>query len=148
LGKKFAQSGHSDQYYKTRLHRIQMRLAIEKNGDSKAGLPDGKFSNQKSQFGSILEGLAMQDVVIFMAIWSILRPLGTFRGPLVYLMAIWYLFSRFGTLYQKNLATLLHCSIESPVKGSKKKNRQLLFKKIGKNVSQLIHNSTVTFSLT
>jgi hypothetical protein len=30
-----------------------------------AGLPDGIFSNQKSQFGKILEGLAMEDVVIF-----------------------------------------------------------------------------------
>jgi hypothetical protein len=30
-------------------------------------------------------------------------------------------------LYQENLATLLHCSIESPVMGSKKKNHQLLF---------------------
>jgi hypothetical protein len=29
------------------------------------GLPDGFFSNQKSQFGYILEGLAMEDVGIF-----------------------------------------------------------------------------------
>jgi hypothetical protein len=31
---------------------------------SVSGLPDGKFSNQKSRFGEILEGLAMEDVVI------------------------------------------------------------------------------------
>jgi hypothetical protein len=30
-----------------------------------AGLPDGLFSNQKSQFGSILEGLAIENFGIF-----------------------------------------------------------------------------------
>jgi hypothetical protein len=29
------------------------------------GLPDGLFSNQKSKFGKILEGLAMEEVGIF-----------------------------------------------------------------------------------
>jgi hypothetical protein len=29
------------------------------------GLPDGIFSNQKSQYGYILEGLAMENVGIF-----------------------------------------------------------------------------------
>jgi hypothetical protein len=33
-------------------------------------LPDGIFSNQKSKFGQILEGLAMEDVGIFMATLS------------------------------------------------------------------------------
>jgi hypothetical protein len=32
---------------------------------SKPGLPDDLFSNQKSQFGKIFEGLAMEDVGIF-----------------------------------------------------------------------------------
>jgi hypothetical protein len=32
---------------------------------SESGLPDGLFSNQKSKFGKILEGLAMEDVGIF-----------------------------------------------------------------------------------
>jgi hypothetical protein len=31
----------------------------------RAGLPDGIFSNQKSKFGLILKGLAMEDVGIF-----------------------------------------------------------------------------------
>jgi hypothetical protein len=42
-------------------------------------LPDGIFSNQKSQFGYILEGLAMEDIgkfmtilVYFTVVWSIL----------------------------------------------------------------------------
>jgi hypothetical protein len=29
------------------------------------GLPDGLFSNQKSQFGQILEGLGMENLGIF-----------------------------------------------------------------------------------
>jgi hypothetical protein len=32
---------------------------------SSAGLPDGIFSYQKCKFGSIFEGLAMEDVGIF-----------------------------------------------------------------------------------
>jgi hypothetical protein len=75
----------------------------------------GIFSNQKSQFGLILWGLAIEDVglfygllVYFTAIWSILRPYGLFYGLLVYFVAIWYsllqlgtYFPRFGMLYQE-----------------------------------------------
>jgi hypothetical protein len=42
-----------------------------------------------------------------MAIWSILLPFGIVCGLLVYYMNIWHTFSRFGMLYQKNLATLI-----------------------------------------
>jgi hypothetical protein len=38
-------------------------------------LPDGLFSNKKSQFGQILLGLAMEDIEIFY-IW----PFGLFYG--------------------------------------------------------------------
>jgi hypothetical protein len=41
-------------------------------------LPDGLFSNQKSQIGKILEGIAMKDV-------------DKFCGHLVYFKAIWYI---------------------------------------------------------
>jgi hypothetical protein len=48
-------------------------------------LPDGLFSNQKSQFGKILEVRAMEDVgtfydhfIYFETIWNILRPFGIF----------------------------------------------------------------------
>jgi hypothetical protein len=44
-----------------------------------------------------LEGLAVEEIGIFMAILSILQPKG---GHLVYI-------SRFGMLYRENLATLL-----------------------------------------
>jgi hypothetical protein len=64
-------------------------------------LPDGLFSNQKNQFGKILEGLAMENVGIFYvhlvhftAIWYILWPFGIFKVILVY-------FSRFGMLHQE-----------------------------------------------
>jgi hypothetical protein len=52
---------------------------------SRAGLPDGIFSNQKSQFGKILEGLAMELV-------------GLFDSHLVYSSAIWCMLWSFGML--------------------------------------------------
>jgi hypothetical protein len=44
--------------------------------ESTSGLPDGKFSNQKSQFGYILEDLRLENV-------------GIFYGHLEYFNAIW-----------------------------------------------------------
>jgi hypothetical protein len=51
-------------------------------------------------------GLAMENLIYFMTIWSILRPLEIFYGHLVYFVVIWYIISRFGILDQENLATL------------------------------------------
>jgi hypothetical protein len=60
------------------------------------GLPDGIFSNQKSQFWLILEGLAMEDVgifydhlVYFTAIWYIMWPFGIFYGYLEKKFPFW-----------------------------------------------------------
>jgi hypothetical protein len=36
-----------------------------------------------------------------MVIWSILRPFGLFCGHLVYFVAIWSIFSRFGMLFKE-----------------------------------------------
>jgi hypothetical protein len=54
---------------------------------SRAGLPDGLFSNQKSRLGKNLEGLGIENVVTFYdhleyftAIWHNLQPFGMF-GP-------------------------------------------------------------------
>jgi hypothetical protein len=58
-------------------------------------LPDGIFSNQKSQFGKILESLAMEEVD-FRSILSILRPNGIFYGHLVHFVVC---------CTEKNLAT-------------------------------------------
>jgi hypothetical protein len=66
-----------------------------------AGLPDGIFSNQKSQFGLILECLTMKDVgnfyghsVYFTAISYILLPFSIFNGH-------FGISSHFGMLYQE-----------------------------------------------
>jgi hypothetical protein len=80
---------------------------------STAGLPDGIFAYQKSNFGNILEGLGMDNVgifychlVYFIAIWYIL-PFGIFYCHLIYFIAFWYILLPFGMLYQEKLATLL-----------------------------------------
>jgi hypothetical protein len=67
------------------------------------GLPDGIFSNQKSEFWHIFEGLVLENV-------------GEFYDYLVYLLnfiAIWYIFGHLGYLVsctEKNLATLQFAS--------------------------------------
>jgi hypothetical protein len=64
-------------------------------------LPDGIFSNQKSQFGEILVGLAMEDVgifydllVFFTAICSLVRAFGVCYGNLLYFSRFWYFVPR------------------------------------------------------
>jgi hypothetical protein len=73
---------------------------------SRTGVPDGIFSNQKFQFGYILEGLAMEDVGIFLALWPILLQFGIFCGSMVYFMVIWYIFTILVCCTKNNLATL------------------------------------------
>jgi hypothetical protein len=74
---------NSKETYATIAPRLISYMAIKlKSATLSAGLPDGSFSNQKSKFGLILEGLAMEDV-------------GIFYGHLVhfllfYFMDIWY----------------------------------------------------------
>jgi hypothetical protein len=55
-----------------------------------SGLPDGIFSNQKSRFGLILEGLAMQDVNILYG-----RLVFFTTTYLIYVVAIWYILGLF-----------------------------------------------------
>jgi hypothetical protein len=59
-------------------------------------LPDGLFSNRRSQFGEILEGPRLKNVVIFYGyleyfkdIWNILYTFGIFYKLLEYFMDIW-----------------------------------------------------------
>jgi antitoxin component of RelBE/YafQ-DinJ toxin-antitoxin module len=49
----------------------------QKEGDRRSGLPDGLVSNQKFQFGQVLEALGMENTSIF-------------NFPLKYCIAIWY----------------------------------------------------------
>jgi hypothetical protein len=72
-----------------------------------AGLPDGLFSNQKSQFGYILGGFGMENVDIFYDFWehftailSNLWHFGIVCSHLVYFFPFWYVWTK------KNLATL------------------------------------------
>jgi hypothetical protein len=57
-----------------------------------AGLPNGLFSNQKSLFWKKLDGIGIENVVIFnylweffTAIWYYLQPFGIVCGHLVYI---------------------------------------------------------------
>jgi hypothetical protein len=66
-----------------------------------AGLPDGLFSNQKSQFGNTFQGIRLENVEIFygrlehfMNIRDILPTFGTFCVHLVH-------FSSFGIMHQE-----------------------------------------------
>jgi hypothetical protein len=59
------------------------------------------FSNQKFQFGNILEGLRWENVDIFLAIWNILRTFGMFYDHLVHFVFLWNIFSDFGIMYQE-----------------------------------------------
>jgi hypothetical protein len=43
----------------------------------------------------------MENLVYFMTSWSILLLLEKFHGHLVYFVVIWYIFPRFGILYQE-----------------------------------------------
>jgi hypothetical protein len=71
-------------------------------------LPDGLFSDQKSQFGLILRALDWKMLVYFKAIWNILRTFGVFYDHLAHLMTIWYIFPVLVSQAKKNLATLVY----------------------------------------
>jgi hypothetical protein len=56
------------------------------------------FQTKNPYLDKIWEGLTMEDVGPFLAIWSILRPFGLFYGNLVYFLdfiVIWYIFCMF-----------------------------------------------------
>jgi hypothetical protein len=55
------------------------------------------FSDQKYQFGTILEGLAQEAIA---KCWSVSRLLGILY--LVYFVEIWYIFPSLGMLHQGN----------------------------------------------
>jgi hypothetical protein len=91
-----------------------------------SGLPDGLFSNQKSKFGSILEGLAMEDYGIlyglfvhFTVFCYILSTFGIVRSNLVH----FFPFLVFCT--KKNLAALFFSWICDEKDCCKKEQRAL-----------------------
>jgi hypothetical protein len=64
-------------------------------------LPDGLFSNQKSQFGFIGEGLAMENLGIFYDHLDYFRAIGNILWPFGIFCGNWYIFPRFGILDQE-----------------------------------------------
>jgi hypothetical protein len=56
------------------------------------------------KFGKVLQ---WKMLVLFVSIWSILRPNGLFYGPLVHFVLIWNIFTVLICCTEKNLATLL-----------------------------------------
>jgi hypothetical protein len=71
-----------------------------------AGLPNGLFANQKSQFGYIFEGLRLENVDIFYGHLEHLRTFGKLYDHLVNFVLIWYIFPVLVSRTKKNLATL------------------------------------------
>jgi hypothetical protein len=49
-----------------------------------------------------------------MAIWYILLPIGKFNGHLLHFVVIWYIFPRFGLLYQEKFGNPVRCPSASP----------------------------------
>jgi hypothetical protein len=62
------------------------------------GLPDGIFSNQKSKFEKILEGLGMENVDLFFCHLDFFIPFVIFYRNLVNFVVI---ITRFGMFYQE-----------------------------------------------
>jgi hypothetical protein len=67
---------------------------------STPGLPDGLFSNQKSQFGQILEDLRMENAGIFYGHLEYLAVIRYILWPFGNVVVIWYIFLYFGILCQ------------------------------------------------
>jgi hypothetical protein len=64
-------------------------------------LPDGIFSNQKSRFGLILEGLEMEKVETFYGNFEYITAIWYILWPFAKLVVIWSIFPRFGILYRE-----------------------------------------------
>jgi hypothetical protein len=75
-------------------------------GYIQTGLPDGIFSNQKPhKFWCVLQ---WKMLVYLMDIRPILQAFDMFYGHLVYFVVIWYIFPRFGMLYQEKSGNPAH----------------------------------------
>jgi hypothetical protein len=99
------------QYFNLQIKRPLLRQVRISNAPS--GMPDGLFSNQKSQVREILGVNVMENagifyayLVYFIAIGNILWPFGIFCGHLVFSPVL-------VCCAKKNLATL--CSMQKPV---------------------------------
>jgi hypothetical protein len=72
-----------------------------------SGLPDGLFSNQKSQFGKILVGLRLENVDIVCGHLEYFTDVWDFYDHLLHFVFIWYMVYPVLVSYtKKNLASL------------------------------------------
>jgi hypothetical protein len=70
-------------------------------------LPDGFFSDQKSQFGYILEDRGMENVVIYSGHFEYFTTIAYILGAFGNFVVIWYIFPALVHSTKKNLATLI-----------------------------------------
>jgi hypothetical protein len=82
------------------------------------GLPDGLFSNQKSKFGQILEGLALEDVGIHI-FGHFLRSFVILYEHLVSFVVIWYIFPFWYFVPRKIWQSWRRLSVESTIEKHK-----------------------------
>jgi hypothetical protein len=73
------------------------------------------FQTQNPSLGKCLRALDWKLLIKFMAIWIILLSLGIFHDRLVHFVFIGYIFSGFGIVHQKNLATLGHTNRKASI---------------------------------
>jgi hypothetical protein len=71
------------------------------------GLPDGLFSNQKSQFGENFHGLWLKTLIHIISGWNVLQIYGIFYDHLVNFVFIWCIFSCLGIMHQEKSGR--HC---------------------------------------
>jgi hypothetical protein len=77
---------------------------------SKPGLPDGLFSNQKTNnLGKFWRALDWKMFIYFLAICNMLRMFGIIYDHLVHFVFIWYIFPFLVPCTKKNLATSKLC---------------------------------------
>jgi hypothetical protein len=85
-----------------------------------AGLPDGSFSFQNSNLGTIRRALELKMLVYLMTILNILLPYGIFYGNLVEFVVIWYIYPILVWLDQEKSGNtvLVHRHIGTELSGS------------------------------
>jgi hypothetical protein len=92
------------------------------------------FSNQKSQFEEILEGLALENLGIFYDNLDYFRAIRNILSPFGKVVVIGYIFPRFGILDQeksgnpvRNLQTSNKSAVDFFIRISAEKNFQIVF---------------------
>jgi hypothetical protein len=70
------------------------------------------FQTKNPNLGKFWRVLQWKMFVYYLSVWSILRLFGIFCGPLVYFMAIWYIFSRSGVLYNEKSGNPAFCPLQ------------------------------------